>query len=112
MVLVMTTPVFAKDGRFIAILTGSIGLTNPGLLGNVAKTVIGRTGYIFIVSADGKLIMHPDRTRLSRLAYAAASNPLFDRAIRGLEGTEPALVPDGRVALISYNSVPSSHWIV
>ena len=112
MVLVMTTPVFAKDGRFIAILTGSIGLTNPGLLGNVAKTVIGKTGYIFIVSADGKLIMHPDRTRLSRPAYAAAANPLFDRAIRGFEGTEPALDPDGREALISYKSVPSSNWIV
>ena len=61
MVLVLTTPVFAKDGRFIAILTGSLGLTKPGMLGNIAKTVIGKTGYLFIVTADGKLIMHPDR---------------------------------------------------
>jgi hypothetical protein len=32
MVLVVTTPVFAKDGRMIAILTGSLGLTRPGML--------------------------------------------------------------------------------
>jgi len=112
MVLVMTTPVFAKDGRFIAILTGSIGLTNPGLLGNVAKTVIGKSGYLFIVAADGKLIMHPDRTRLSKPAYAAGANPLFDRALQGFEGTEEALDADGRAALISYKRVPSSNWIV
>ncbi|TMH66239.1 MAG: hypothetical protein E6H55_01940, partial [Betaproteobacteria bacterium] len=43
MVLVMTMPVFAKDGRMIAILTGSLGLTHPGMLGNIAKTVIGKT---------------------------------------------------------------------
>ena len=34
MVLVLTAPVFAKDGRMIAILTGSLGLTHPGMLGN------------------------------------------------------------------------------
>jgi diguanylate cyclase (GGDEF)-like protein/PAS domain S-box-containing protein len=112
MVVVMTTPVLGKDGRLIAILTGSIGLTNPGLLGNVAKTVIGKTGYLFIVTADGKLIMHPDRKRLSQPAFAAATNPLFDRALKGFEGTEEALDPDGREALISYKSVPSSNWIV
>src|SRR6266567_9428400 len=48
MVLVLTTPVFSSGGNFIAILSGSIGLTNPGMLGNVAKTVIGKTGYLFI----------------------------------------------------------------
>ena len=112
MVLVLTTPVFAKDGRFIAILTGSIGLTNPDMLGNVAKTVIGKTGYLFIVTAEGSLIMHPDRKRLSQPAYAAATNPLFDRALKGFEGTEEARDMDGREAFVSYKRVPSSNWIV
>jgi diguanylate cyclase (GGDEF)-like protein/PAS domain S-box-containing protein len=112
MVLVLTAPVFARDGRFIAILTGSIGLTNPGMLGNVAKTVIGKTGYLFIVAADGKLIMHPDRKRLSQPAFVAATNPLFDRALEGFEGTEEALDPDGHEAFITYKRVPASNWIV
>src|SRR6185436_6762139 len=34
MVLVLTAPVFGKDGKLAAILTGSLGLTNPGMLGN------------------------------------------------------------------------------
>jgi diguanylate cyclase (GGDEF)-like protein/PAS domain S-box-containing protein len=112
MVLALTMPVFAKDGRMIAILTGSLGLTRPGMLGNVAKTVIGKTGYVFVVSADGTLIMHPDRSRLAQPAYAPHVNPLFERAIKGYEGTELTVDPDGRAAVVSYQRVPSSNWIV
>jgi diguanylate cyclase (GGDEF)-like protein/PAS domain S-box-containing protein len=112
MVLVLTTPVFAKDGRMIAILTGSLGLTHPGMLGNIAKTVIGKTGYLFIVTADGQLIMHPDRTRLSQAAFAPQANSLFDRALKGFEGTEETVDSNGRATLVSYKRVPSSHWIV
>jgi diguanylate cyclase (GGDEF)-like protein/PAS domain S-box-containing protein len=112
MVLVLTMPVFSKDGRMIAILTGSLGLTNPGMLGNVAKTVIGKSGYLYIVTAEGKLIMHPDRKRLSQVAFAPLANPLFDRALKGFEGTAEALDEDGREALVTYQRVPSSTWIV
>src|SRR5258706_6389399 len=111
MVLVLTTPVFAKDGRLIAILTGSIGLTNPDMLGNVAKTVIGKTGFLFIVTAGGNLIMHADRKRLAQPAYAAATNPLFDRALKGFEGTEEARDMDGREAFVSYKRASSSERI-
>jgi diguanylate cyclase (GGDEF)-like protein/PAS domain S-box-containing protein len=112
MVLVLTTPVFDQDGGFIAILTGSIGLTNPGMLGNIAKTVIGKTGYLFIATPDGKLIMHPDRTRLSQLAFAPGTNPLFDRALNGFEGTGESVGSDGREVFVTYKRVPSSNWIV
>src|SRR5262249_33033175 len=112
MVLVLTNPVFAKDGRMIAILTGSLGLTHPGMLGNIAKTVIGKTGYLFIVTEDGKLIMHPDRKRLSQPAFALGENALFDRAIKGFQGTEETVDATGREVLVSYKRVPSSNWIV
>jgi diguanylate cyclase (GGDEF)-like protein/PAS domain S-box-containing protein len=112
MVLVVTTPVFAKDGRMIAILTGSLGLTRPGMLGKIAKTVVGKTGYLYIVTADGKLIMHPDRARLSHTAFAPGANSLFDRALKGYEGTEETVDSNRREALVSYKRVPSSNWIV
>jgi diguanylate cyclase (GGDEF)-like protein/PAS domain S-box-containing protein len=82
------------------------------MLGNIAKTVIGKTGYLFIVTSDGKLIMHPDRKRLSHSAYASGANTLFERALQGFEGTEEALDPEGRQAFVSYRRVPSSNWIV
>jgi diguanylate cyclase (GGDEF)-like protein/PAS domain S-box-containing protein len=112
MVLVVTMPVFAKDGKMIAILTGSLGLTHPGMLGNIAKTVIGKTGYLYIVTPDGKLIMHPDRARLSERAFAPLANPLFDSALKGFEGTKESTDSSGREALVSFKRVPSSNWIV
>jgi diguanylate cyclase (GGDEF)-like protein/PAS domain S-box-containing protein len=111
-VLAMTMPVFAKDGRMVGILTGVIGLTHPGMLGNIARTVIGKTGYVYIVTGDGKLVMHPDRTRLSQAAFAPQSNPLFDRVLAGFEGTEETLDASGREAFVSYKRVPTSNWIV
>src|SRR5215470_17493009 len=106
MVVVLTMPVFAKDGRMIAILTGSLGLTHPNMLGSIAKTTIGKTGYLYITTRDGKLIMHPDRSRLGQVAYAPGSNAFFDKALGGFEATEESLDPDGRTALISYQQVP------
>src|SRR5438046_9402699 len=100
MVLVITMPVFAKDGRMIAILTGSLGLTHPGMLGNIAKTVIGKTGYLYIVTADGKLIMHPDRQRLSQVAFSPPANPPSDRALAGSEATAATFYAHGRHALV------------
>lgn len=112
MVLVLTMPVLTADGRMIAILAGSLGLTHPGLLGNVAKTLIGKSGYVSIVTAEGKLVMHPDRERLSQLAFAPHTNALFDRALNGFEGTEQAVDADGRDVFVSYKRVPSVNWIV
>src|SRR6516165_9317398 len=83
MVVVLTMPVFAKDGRMIAILTGSLGLTHPNMLGSIAKTTIGKTGYLYITTRDGKLIMHPDRSRLGQVAYAPGRNAFFDKALGG-----------------------------
>lgn len=112
MVLVLTMPVHAKDGQMIAILTGSLGLTHPGLLGNVAKTVIGKTGYLYIVTGEGKLIMHPEREQLSHLAFPPGTNALFDRALDGFEGTEETVDAHGRAAFVSYKRIPASNWIV
>ncbi len=112
MVLVVTAPVFDKDRHMVAILTGSLGLTRPGMLGKIAKTVIGKTGYLYIVTADGKLIMHPDRSRLSQRAFPPQDNALFERALEGFEGTGEGVDSEGRVAIVSYKRVPSSNWIV
>ena len=113
MVLVATMPVFTKDGRFIGILTGSIGLTQPGMLGNIAKTVIGKTGYLFITTADGKLIMHPDRKRLSQPAFRAEHERAVQASARRHRGHRiVARTATAARALASYRRVPTSNWIV
>lgn len=111
-VLMLTAPVFSSDGKLMAILAGSLGLTRPTMLGNIAKTVIGKTGHLYLVTADGRLIMHPDKVRLSQPLFAPGANSLFDEALRGYEGTDETVEPTGKRVLTSYKKISSAGWIL
>ena len=111
-VIVLTMPVRAHDGRLIGLLTGSLGLTRPDMLGTVAQTRIGQTGHLAIVSADGKLIIHPDARRLSKPLFAPGTNALFDSALNGFEGTAENVDDKGRPAFVSYRRIRTAGWIV
>ena len=111
-VMVLTMPVLSRDGRLIGILTGSLGLTRPDMLGSISKTRIGQSGYVSIVTADGKLILDPDPRRLSKPLYAPGTNVFFDRALKGAEGTESTVDESGRPAFVTYRRVKTSGWLV
>ena len=111
-VIVLTAPVFDADGHLIGVLTGSIGLTHPTLLGHIETTVVGKTGYLYVVTGDGKLIMHPQKERLSQRAFAPNANDSFERALKGYEATAETTEPNGRQALVTYERVASASWVV
>ena len=111
-VLVLTMPILAPDGSLAGILTGSLGLTRPDMLGNISRTVIGRTGHLAIMTHDGKIIMDKDRSRLSKPLYAPGENALFDRALAGYEGTAESADENDRPSFISYRKVKSAGWII
>lgn len=111
-VLVLTMPVLAPDGSLAGILTGSLGLTRPEMLGNISQTVIGLTGYVAIMTHDGKVIMNRDKSRLSKPLHAPGENALFDRALAGFEGTAEGTDDSGRPSFVSYRRVRSAGWIV
>jgi diguanylate cyclase (GGDEF)-like protein/PAS domain S-box-containing protein len=111
-VMVLTMPVRARDGRLIGLLTGSLDLTRPDLLGSVAKLRIGRSGYVTIATAEGKLIIDPDSRRLSSRPYPPGANAPFDRALKGFEGTAESVDETGRPAFVTYHHVRSAGWMV
>jgi diguanylate cyclase (GGDEF)-like protein/PAS domain S-box-containing protein len=111
-VMVLTMPVLSRDGRLIGILTGSLGLTRPDMLGSISKTRIGQSGYISIVTGDGKLILDPDPRRLSKPLYAPGSNAAFDRALKGEEGTVASVDENGRPAFVTYRRVKTAGWLL
>lgn len=111
-VLVLAVPVFAPTGELMAVHTGSMGLSQPGILSNIYTTIIGRSGYLFLAAKDGRLIMHPDKARLLQRAYPAGVNPLFERALRGYEGTGVTFDSRGKRSLITYKRIPSTDWLI
>ncbi len=111
-VLVLTAPVLARDGSLLGILTGSIGLSRPDLLGNVERTRIGQTGYLALTTADGKVIMARDKKLLSEPLFAKGRNELFDRAMAGMEGAARTLDVSGKPAFVTYKRLQNAGWLL
>jgi signal transduction histidine kinase len=112
LVLMLTAPIFSADGKMLGILSGSLDLTQPAMLGEIGKMLIGRSGYLYMVTAEGKLMAHPDPARLSQRAFAPDTNPLFEKALGGFEGAGESQGPDGKKLLVSYRRIASTGWIV
>src|SRR6185369_11711643 len=61
--VMFTAPVFAKDGKIIAVMGGSIDLLADNFLGHNANLKIGTSGYAYLYDTDRTIITHPDRGR-------------------------------------------------
>src|SRR5579862_1807262 len=111
-VLMIAVPVRDDGGRLIAILTGSLGLTQPGVLGNLQKAHIGKSGYFYLLSGDGVIIMHPDSRRVLE-RVGATKNELNERALNeSFEGTEVTVNSRGVEMLTSLKRLHSVNWIL
>lgn len=111
-VAMITAPVFDEQNKLIAIVAGSLGLSRPGLLRSIGSTVIGKTGYLYLLTQDGRLIMGPDPQRLMERAFAPGQNPLFERALAGFEGTGISIEANGKQSLTTFKHLASTGWIV
>lgn len=110
--IMCTAPVFDKQGNLAYILAGGIDLMKENFMGELSKTRLGQSGYIYLYNTDRTIIIHPDRSRILRQDVPVGSNFLFDRAIEGFEGTEETVNSRGIAALSTFNRVPSTNWIL
>ncbi len=75
------------------------------LLNKVKETSIGRTGFLYIVDSEGRIVMHPDVER------AAAREDVLDRPVvkevlsRRLVGSKEFQAEDGREVIGAYAPV-------
>ena len=65
-VIMFTAPIFAQDGKMIAIFGGSLNLQKADFLGKLARAKIGKTGYFFLFNRHRTMIMHPNPGRISK----------------------------------------------
>jgi signal transduction histidine kinase/DNA-binding CsgD family transcriptional regulator len=112
-VIMFATPVFSKvTKKIIAITSGSFGLTHPKLLGNIANTVIGKTGFMYLVTKDGRLVMHPNRSLLLNRAYEKDVNPAFEKALAGFQGAVKSIEHGGYASISTFKKINSTGWIL
>jgi len=111
-VVLVTAPVFDDHGEIAYVLAGRIDLQHARFLRQVDALRPGKTGYLFLMSADGVLIDHPVKPRLmDRLDAAPRTPPGLDRALHGFEGWLRGSDADGP-AIVSYKRLATTGWIL
>jgi len=110
--VIFTVPLKDAKGRIIAILAGGLNLLNNNFLGELAGTRIASTGYLYLLSRNRTMIMHPDKSRIMQLAAPPGANKLLDRALQGFEGSGENVNSRGIAALTSFKHLQATDWII
>lgn len=113
-ILLITYPIFdASEERVEAVLVGEINLYKPNFLGKLREMKIGRTGYFFVISTSGQMLVHNDANRIMKQADPYKTNPVFQKTLlHGFEGTEEGRNTYGTQAILSYRYLKNADWII
>lgn len=108
----VTAPIFDKQGKMVAMLTGSLDLQGENFLAELSKVKIGKAGYHFLIANNRTLIVHPDKSRIMNPVAAPGVNQLIDRALRGFEGSGETVTSYGIPMLTSIKRLRMTSWIL
>jgi diguanylate cyclase (GGDEF)-like protein len=113
-VVLVTEPVYDKDGKLLAILGGGINLESPRFFGQLQNLKSGTSGYLFCVTRQGVIIHHPVTSRILANVRQEAGGPVPSTlaAMQGFEGWVDGTSKAGVHALISYKRIQSVDWVV
>lgn len=113
-VVLITQPIFDGAGRLKFIIAGSLDLASPRIFGQLNVLSPGKTGYIFLLSSDGTIVLHPNKKRiLSRVTEeAGGATASTAAALRGFEGWTEGVSKSGIPALLTYRRLRTNDWIL
>jgi diguanylate cyclase (GGDEF)-like protein len=110
--VMFTAPVLDQNGQVIAILGGGLNLLKDNFLGELSRTRIAKSGYLYLFAADRTMIMHPDRSRIMAKDVPQGANKLWDRALAGFEGADENTNSRGLRALTAVKHIQATDWII
>jgi len=112
-VVVLTHPIIDSGGEVQVVLVGSIDLLNSDFFQHFNTMKPGKTGFMFIMTTEGILVNHPNKSRLLEHINARPGlNRGTQRALDGFEGWMEATNKDGVDGIYSYKRLNTTNWIV
>jgi len=112
-IVVVTQPVFDAHGAVRYVLAASVNLRQPDFLGRLGALKPGAGGYLYIMTSEGVIVEHPDKSRIMQHidAHGPVSEPTR-RAMQGYEGWLTGTTTQGVDALFAYHRIASTGWIL
>ena len=107
-VLAITQPVFRHDGNIDYILVGTIDLQRPAFAGQLNALLGKAEGYLFILTADGTTLYHPDQSRV--LTQGAGPGTLGASVLAGADGWRDDAIDDGKPVLLAHKRLQKADW--
>ena len=109
LIMLMSQPIYSKDGTYKGMIGGSIFLQEENvlnqLLGNDAVEQNG--SYYFVVGPKGTLLFHPERNLIGESVY---ENPVVRKLTQGKSGMEHVTNTKGVPMLAAYSYVSEPGW--
>lgn len=112
-IVVVTQPVFDAQGAVRYVLAASVNLRQPDFLGRLGALKPGTGGYLYIMTSEGVIVEHPDKSRI--MQHIDAHGPISEptrRAMQGFEGWLTGTTTQGVDALFAYHRIPATGWIL
>lgn len=109
--IVMTAPVFDKNGGLTGMMTGSLDLLGVNFLAELSQATIGKSGYFYIIDTNRTMLVHPDKNRIMN-QVPPGTNTLIDRAFNGFEGSGETVNSYGVSMLVSCKHLQMTSWLL
>lgn len=112
-IVLMTEPLFDDSGNIEMVFVAAIDLQQANFLGQFTGTKVGKTGFIYIITAKGVIVDHIDKARILQHADSAGGKSGgTEQALAGFEGSMEGTNRSGQAAMFSFKRMKTTDWII
>jgi len=109
LIVLMSEPLFDKNGEYRGFIGGTIYLQDTNVLSAIyGSNLIDNAGsYFYVIDPNGKLIYHPDKERLGE---DVTDNRVVQMLMKGRTGEAKVTNTKGRMFLAGFATVADNGW--
>lgn len=109
----LSAPVFGPDQQLIGVIQGSLELLGKNYAGALGEVKVGDTGYLYMLTRDRLMLLHPDPLRQMATAAKPGQNKGLDMALdEHFQGSTETINSTGLHALATFVEIKSLGWIL
>ena len=108
----LSAPIVDNNGKVIAILGGSFDLWGSNFLKDLSATRYGDAEFFSLTDRNRTIIVHPDRSKILTKKLPPESDPLYEKALGGFEGSGETVTAQGERIIASVRHLRAPGWIL